>query len=445
MTGTCSNDGVTWQGPGEESLELYMKSSGRCTSDVGGRYIASFEECQAAARVRLESPNYPHDLIDLGIAELDPWTHVSPSRPPACYHYNDAVLFNTAESGGSCNYWKHCICARPIEGTDPCAAVDCSVTQCYEQRTCSNGVCSAQIPRPSGTACNDGDSSTTNDQCDGSGVCAGSVTDPCAGVSCTVTQCYLPRTCSNGVCSALMPKPSGTTCDDGDSTTTNDECDGSGGCAGSVPDGAPACAGLEDLSSVCHIYVQYGWCSMTTRCERSCSDCEDEEVPDVIGEFETLGRGSCVSSPGTFAYVSGYSWVGSTASSGDARWPGVTRYQRCRHVCESDPACTGYQESGTQHHGSESFGGDANCVIFNVPITDAQNLGDAWRTIYCYRRVDGISESQGMLEQVDSLIRIPLGTTQTALAFVGLLGLIWAARAQLRTSKYVPIEDPAEL
>jgi len=65
--------------------------------------------------------------------------------------------------------------------------------------------------------------------------------------------------------------------------------------------------------------------------------------------------------------------------------------------------------------------------------------------VYCYRKDAEALQSQGALQLVDSMINVPKGTTKMALAFVGLVGLILAARAQLRTSKYEPIEDPAEI
>ena len=97
------------------------------------------------------------------------------------------------------------------------------------------------------------------------------------------------------------------------------------------------------------------------------------------------GIGNCVEDTGDSAYVTGYSWVGSTTNDDDSRWSSSTEvYSRCREVCEGDPDCTGYQQSGTQI----LYGGSANCVIYNVPLTGAQDLGRGWGSVYCYRKVD---------------------------------------------------------
>merc|ERR1719392_625548 len=113
---------------------------------------------------------------------------------------------------------------------DPCAGVTCTaLSQCHEIGTCSNGVCSNPF-KTSGTSCNDGDSTTIDDKCNGSGTCAGR--DPCEGVTCTaLSQCHNVGTCSGGTCSNPF-KPSGTVCNDNDSGTFGDACNGAGACVG---------------------------------------------------------------------------------------------------------------------------------------------------------------------------------------------------------------------
>jgi hypothetical protein len=78
-----------------------------------------------------------------------------------------------------------------------------------------------------------GDGSTGNDQCT-SGSCAG--VDLCDGVTCTGgDQCNDAGTCDTqtGACSAATPVADTTSCDDGDGSTSNDQCT-SGTCAGQV-------------------------------------------------------------------------------------------------------------------------------------------------------------------------------------------------------------------
>lgn len=82
---------------------------------------------------------------------------------------------------------------------------------------------------PSGQACNDGNSCTTSDVCNASNSCGGTP------IICTNSpgQCYTTTGSCSGSSCQYPPKPVGTQCDDGDSGTVDDVCDGYGGCAGS--------------------------------------------------------------------------------------------------------------------------------------------------------------------------------------------------------------------
>ena len=117
------------------------------------------------------------------------------------------------------------------EGIVPvvCTALD----QCHEVGTCdeTTGDCSNPFSL-STKACDDSDACTQSDFCDGNGNCVGG--DP---VICeSQGQCYDVGTCdsSSGLCSN-PPSSSTTTCDDGIVCTTNDLCDGAGGCFGDYP------------------------------------------------------------------------------------------------------------------------------------------------------------------------------------------------------------------
>ncbi len=77
----------------------------------------------------------------------------------------------------------------------PCDGVTCEpIDQCHEAGECGlSGVCEPGAPLSDGTLCDDGNSGTINDQCQG-GVCAGAecvVDADCAddGDPCTVSQC----------------------------------------------------------------------------------------------------------------------------------------------------------------------------------------------------------------------------------------------------------------
>ena len=98
---------------------------------------------------------------------------------------------------------------------------------CEEKQTDPvTGDCSI-VPKPNGTACDDGDLCTQIDECS-QGLCAG--TQP---VSCSaMDDCHSPGTCdpATGECSN-PEKPDGTACDDGSVCTDSDQCIG-GGCLG---------------------------------------------------------------------------------------------------------------------------------------------------------------------------------------------------------------------
>lgn len=188
---------------------------------------------------------------------------------------------------------------------DPCEGVVCETppnNQCYEATgTCSGGVCSYDRFE-TGTDCDDGNACTELDHCDNDGTCAGApvvcpakgpecldpttsrtyspgtcnpetgdcvyeatdtvcefgcdgatglcLGDPCATVTCDAppSECYATQgTCSGGTCS-YAPLAGGTPCDDEDSCTLDDQCDGAGGCAGTPDPGCvPPPDGGEDV------------------------------------------------------------------------------------------------------------------------------------------------------------------------------------------------------
>ena len=107
----------------------------------------------------------------------------------------------------------------------------CSTTpaaQCINSTgTCSNGTCITPS-KPKGTPCSDGNACTSGDSCDGASSCAGT---PIACNS-PPNQCYQATgTCnpSTGSCQ-YVPKPAGSACNDGNVCTSGDSCDGNGRC-----------------------------------------------------------------------------------------------------------------------------------------------------------------------------------------------------------------------
>eukprot|EP01052_Picozoa_sp_SAG31_P031894 SAG31_NODE_3432_length_4280_cov_1.816073_1_plen_845_part_00 len=113
---------------------------------------------------------------------------------------------------------------------DACADVTCpAASECKVAGTCSGGTCSAETNAQDGTACNDGDDSTTGDACV-VGICEAS----CLGVTCSATsECKVAGTCSAGLCSDEANAEDGTICNDGDTDTGEDRCV-TGECIGST-------------------------------------------------------------------------------------------------------------------------------------------------------------------------------------------------------------------
>jgi hypothetical protein len=142
------------------------------------------------------------------------------------------VVVDEYGNGSSCNCGN---CQLNISAASP-PACNTPPNGCYgASGTFSNGAC-AYPPQTAGTACNDNNSCTTGDVCNGAGVCSGTprVCDTPPG------QCYESSgSCSSGTCQYPC-KPAGTVCDDGNLCTEDDACDGAGHCLGSLipPDDA---------------------------------------------------------------------------------------------------------------------------------------------------------------------------------------------------------------
>ncbi len=99
----------------------------------------------------------------------------------------------------------------------------------------ATGTCTHQ-PKPDGTACNDGNLCTQTDACQ-TGICVGSNQKSCPEGN----QCQENGQCDPGTGNCLFPgRADGTACDDGDSTTSSDGCH-AGVCIGipALPTPAP--------------------------------------------------------------------------------------------------------------------------------------------------------------------------------------------------------------
>eukprot|EP00756_Hemistasia_phaeocysticola_P012172 Hpha_TRINITY_DN15176_c0_g3::TRINITY_DN15176_c0_g3_i1::g.127723::m.127723 len=152
-------------------------------------------------------------------------------------------------------------------GIDLCQGVTCNArSQCHDAGVCDQqtGACSEPL-KAANAVCDDGESRTVNDKCDGQGKCVGVnlCLDPTTGKNkdCPpVSECFGPGQCDyqTGKCSE-PPVAQGTACDDSDMTTKSDVCDGQGACKG-----VPKCGGVTcgvAAGAQCHVA---GDCEATT-------------------------------------------------------------------------------------------------------------------------------------------------------------------------------------
>jgi hypothetical protein len=115
-------------------------------------------------------------------------------------------------------------CGDDAKPVDKCANVTCTPSDnCHAAGTCdsSTGQCSVGDPK----ACSAGLTCDVKD---------GECKDLCAGVTCSaLDQCHDAGVCNpaSGQCSNPIKAP-GTSCNDGNGCTSNDECDATGTCAG---------------------------------------------------------------------------------------------------------------------------------------------------------------------------------------------------------------------
>jgi hypothetical protein len=151
-----------------------------------------------------------------------------------CDESTDSCLTTPDTAGTVCDDGLFCTVNDVCDGLGACEgtardcsafALECEVASCDE----TLGIC-AVADAPAGTSCDDGSFCSDGDECNGSGACVPGSAEP----DCTAFD----DQCNVGICASLAdaceadPLPQGTTCDDGDALTTNDECDGFGTCAG---------------------------------------------------------------------------------------------------------------------------------------------------------------------------------------------------------------------
>ncbi|MBI5609161.1 MAG: hypothetical protein HY902_09795 [Deltaproteobacteria bacterium] len=207
----CTDDGDT--------CTADVCDAGVCSHPIAPGMCKIAGACVAAGAVSLQNPCL---FCDPAVTPLQ----YAPKDGAACDDGNPCTVSETCQGAQCKGPQKDC---TSLDGT-------CAVGACNP----ASGAC-APTPKAGGTACDDGNPCTTQDKCDGSGVCTAQP------LSCTA----LDDACHSGVCSGgqclKQAKPSGTACSDGDACTQGDTCT-AGTCSGAPMD----CSAKADA---CHTGV----------------------------------------------------------------------------------------------------------------------------------------------------------------------------------------------
>jgi len=187
---------------------------------------------------------------DAGVCDPASQACTNPNKADgtACNDGNACTQTDTCQAGV-------CVGSNPVV----CTALD----QCHVAGTCDPATGSCSNPNAAdGTACDDGNACTEGDVCTG-GVCGGSAVpcpaptscqkrvacDPATG-TCVATNkpdgtlCGADNACSHDICQSgsclpNVPKATGTACNDANSCTQTDACNGAGVCVGGNPATCP--------------------------------------------------------------------------------------------------------------------------------------------------------------------------------------------------------------
>ncbi len=141
---------------------------------------------------------------------------------------------------GLCEF-QQLIDGAPCEPTDPCLQsstcdagscpgepINCDDNDSCTSDACVDGSCTHTIICCEGTGpCDDGDTNTKDDTCNGEGMCVGTI------IECPPTTVCTPQYQTDGIGCIPIYANDSTACDDGDLSTKDDICDGEGGCNGS--------------------------------------------------------------------------------------------------------------------------------------------------------------------------------------------------------------------
>src|SRR5204862_495285 len=185
--------------------------------------------------------------------------------PPTC-NDSDPCTDDTCVPGTGCTFTANtapcddanaCTYDDTCNGSGQCVgtAITCTSDTC-NARSC-NGTSSCTVTPNTGASCDDGNACSYNDTCNGSGQCVGTA------ITCTSDTCNA-RSC-NGTSSCTVTPNTGASCDDANTCTYNDTCNGSGQCVGTA---------ITCTSDTCNTRTCNGTssCTVTPITGTSCDD-----------------------------------------------------------------------------------------------------------------------------------------------------------------------------
>jgi len=189
----------------------------RAGKECAGTNLCEGVECHASSQC--------HELSNMAPDQCDYATGTCPeqAKPDGTACDDGSDVTKDDECGTFTNLEGNDVFG--CRGKPLCEGVTCDDPEtCMAAGTCNptTGTCE-YVPLPQGTTCDDEDDTTDGDACSG-GQCVG--TPKCSGVVCTAqSQCHEVGECEPTTGSCSNPeKDEGTACDDGQDYTINDEC-----------------------------------------------------------------------------------------------------------------------------------------------------------------------------------------------------------------------------
>ena len=276
--------------------------------------------CEGSNPIRCSASDQCHSA---GTCNSQTGTCSNPEAPPGT-QCNDNNACTTGE-----------VCSRGA--CVPATTVACTAQgQCYDIGVCdqTTGRCS-NPPKIDGTACNDNNACTTQENCKAS-VCAGGTAKACTAKG----VCYDVGICdaSTGVCSDPL-KPLRTQCNDNNNCTQGDLCS-NGQCQGT----ALSCQTLDQCHTVGTCNVTAGSCSNPTAQDGTlCTD------PNACTSADRCINGTCQGTPITCAAPPACQQGGMCGQNGLCVYQNMPDRTLCDdlHSCTLGDACSSGQCSGS--------------------------------------------------------------------------------------------------